>query len=91
MLANTNLCVLEELPALRDGSVWVGGFRNIVDHLSKNSGQRVDLDSALDRKDRANITAYVWVQSASSGVRSQLMCEIASRLLSKPMGNLYLI
>jgi len=49
--------------------VWVGGFQNIIDHLKKSSDKRVDLDSALDRKGRANITAYVWAQSANSGVR----------------------
>ena len=51
--------VSEELPALRDGSAWVGGFRNIVDHLSKISDSRWELDHDLDRKDRANVTAYV--------------------------------
>lgn len=49
----------EELPVLRDGSTSIGGFENIVQHLSKKSDGRWDLDQQLpDPEDRADITAY---------------------------------
>ena len=50
----------ETLPALRDGLLWVGGFRNIIDHL----GRRSDRHWALGLEDEfskaaADITAYL--------------------------------
>ncbi|KAJ5628908.1 Mitochondrial outer membrane transport complexTom37/metaxin [Penicillium lividum] len=47
-----------ELPALRDGSVWVSRFRNIVDYLRKCSNGDWNLDRDLSESDKADNTAF---------------------------------
>lgn len=48
----------EELPALRDGSTWIGGYRDIVDYVRQYSDGRWDLDARLDPRTRADCVAY---------------------------------
>ncbi|KAL8823364.1 MAG: hypothetical protein Q9191_005921 [Dirinaria sp. TL-2023a] len=53
------LSVQQALPALRDGSKWIGGFRNIVKHLSETPDRHWDLDSNnFSATDKADITAF---------------------------------
>ena len=46
-----------ELPALRDGSVTVGGYQSIVEYLREKSDGKWDLDSTLDTQQKADSTA----------------------------------
>ncbi|KAI9715271.1 MAG: hypothetical protein M1812_006082 [Candelaria pacifica] len=48
----------DELPALRDGSTWVGGFGNIVQYLKRYSDGKWDLDAELDPEQRADCIAF---------------------------------
>jgi hypothetical protein len=50
------LSFLGELPSLRHGSTWIGGFRNIVEYL-RQFGKGWDLDSCLTRDERADCIA----------------------------------
>ncbi|KAI9681996.1 MAG: hypothetical protein M1817_000050 [Caeruleum heppii] len=47
-----------QLPALRDGSTWSGGFRTIVTRLRQISEGGWDLDRSLTDDERAEITAF---------------------------------
>ncbi|KAF7594806.1 hypothetical protein BBP40_008309 [Aspergillus hancockii] len=47
-----------ELPALRNGSTWVSRFRNIVDYLRQYSNGEWDLDTGLNRLQRADSIAF---------------------------------
>ncbi|WEW59642.1 hypothetical protein PRK78_005121 [Emydomyces testavorans] len=47
-----------ELPALRTGSRWISGFRNIVEFLKQYSNGEWDLDSWLGPKERADFVAF---------------------------------
>ena len=50
----------EELPVLRDDSIAIGGFENIVHHLRERSNGHWDLDRRFtSQKDRADINAYL--------------------------------
>ena len=54
--SNPLLSPSRELPALRDGTTWVSGFRGIIEYLRHNNG-RV-LDDALGREERADALAF---------------------------------
>ncbi|KAL8708599.1 MAG: hypothetical protein Q9220_006535 [cf. Caloplaca sp. 1 TL-2023] len=57
--SNPTLSPTRELPALRDDSIWVGGFQNIVAHLGDKSGGQWDLDRACNSQGRADVAACV--------------------------------
>ncbi|CAL8576651.1 hypothetical protein XPA_002518 [Xanthoria parietina] len=46
------------LPALRDESIWIAGFQNIVVHLLETSHGQWHLDRDCTSQDRADISAY---------------------------------
>ncbi|KAI9706680.1 MAG: hypothetical protein M1836_003690 [Candelina mexicana] len=48
----------KELPAVRDGSIWVGGFRNIIRYLKQLADGKWDLDAELDPQQGADCTAF---------------------------------
>lgn len=48
-----------ELPALRNGSIWIAGFANIVDYIRKlNREWDLDARAELEDSDRADLIAY---------------------------------
>ena len=49
--------VLEELPAVKNGSLWVSRFRNIVDYLRKYSDGQWHLDADLESQQKADCLA----------------------------------
>jgi sorting and assembly machinery component 37 len=49
--------VIDELPALKNGDVWVSKFRNIVDYVRQYSDQAWDLDADWTGLDKADIAA----------------------------------
>ncbi|KAK6528810.1 hypothetical protein TWF694_004043 [Orbilia ellipsospora] len=55
---NTNLSPNGALPALKDGSRWIGGFDSIVSYLSSRSSGRSDLDRNLSEIQKAEAVAY---------------------------------
>ena len=57
-IADKGLVVLEDLPALRDGSTWIGGFRNILDYVRQYSHGQWDLDADLEPQEQADCIAY---------------------------------
>ncbi|KAI9810177.1 MAG: hypothetical protein M1827_006623 [Pycnora praestabilis] len=48
----------KDLPALRNGSTWVGGFRNIIDYIRQYSDGQWDLDSELEQHEKADCSAF---------------------------------
>ncbi|KAI4269070.1 MAG: hypothetical protein L6R38_007609 [Xanthoria sp. 2 TBL-2021] len=55
--SDPTLSPTRELPALRDDSIWIGGFQNIVAHLLEKSKGQWDLDRDCTSQDRADISA----------------------------------
>lgn len=51
--------MIDELPALKDGSTWVSRFRKIVDYLRQYSDGKWDLDQGLDEVEKADNIACV--------------------------------
>ena len=49
---------LGQLPALKDGEVWVAGYRNIVNYLRDSSAGEQDLDKSLTSSQQADCIAY---------------------------------
>ena len=47
----------DELPALRNGTTWIGGFRNIIDYIRQYSGGEWALDTNLEGKAKADCAA----------------------------------
>ena len=87
-MADLSSDLSETLPALRDGSEWIGGFQNIVNHLSERPDRHWDLDAAdLSLTDKADITGYVLphIQRANSQVNPDF--PLAFRPSSKPTVN----
>ncbi|OKL64665.1 hypothetical protein UA08_00099 [Talaromyces atroroseus] len=62
-----------ELPALRNGDVWVSKFRNIVDYVRQYSDQAWDLDAEWTGLDNADITAF----SAFVESNGQLLIDLS--------------
>lgn len=56
-MADRAFAVPEELPALRDGSTWIGGFRNILDYVRQHSHGQWDLDRELEPQEKADCIA----------------------------------
>lgn len=56
-LRTTQLTFVDELPAVKCGSIWTSRFRNIVDYLRKYSAGEWDLDKDLDQLQRADSIA----------------------------------
>ncbi|KAL8827173.1 MAG: hypothetical protein Q9170_007115 [Blastenia crenularia] len=57
--SNPTLTPTRDLPAVRHGSVWIGGFRNIIHYLQHNcEGQWQSLDRNCNPQDQADISAY---------------------------------
>jgi len=54
--SNPLLSPSRELPALRDGTVWVPGFHGIIEYLRHKNGSA--LDDALVREERADALAF---------------------------------
>jgi len=53
--------VTEELPALKDEDVFLGGLQNIIDYLRQKSSGKWDLDHEFNSsREKADITAYVF-------------------------------
>ncbi|POS87900.1 hypothetical protein EPUL_002217 [Erysiphe pulchra] len=50
--------VLDELPALRDGDIWIGGFRNIFHYLAQHSSGKWILDIGLSEQEGADCIAF---------------------------------
>ena len=48
---------VEDLPALRDGSTWIGGFRNILDYVRQYSDGEWDLDGDLEGREKSDSIA----------------------------------
>lgn len=48
---------LGELPALQNENIWVGGFRNIVDHVTQLSSGEWSLDAELEGLEKADCIA----------------------------------
>lgn len=47
-----------ELPALRNGSIWIGGYANIVDYIRKlNEDYNLDKKVELEGMERADVIA----------------------------------
>lgn len=56
----------QELPALRDGSTWIGGFYHIVGHLQILSSRPYTLDSSLTTSQTADRIAFsAFIQSTA--------------------------
>ena len=53
------ILLIDELPALKDGSTWVSRFRKIVDYLRQYSDGKWDLDQGLDEVEKADNIACV--------------------------------
>ncbi|KAI9743878.1 MAG: hypothetical protein M1818_002612 [Claussenomyces sp. TS43310] len=47
-----------ELPALRNENIWIGGFRNILDYITKLSGGAWSLDADLEGIAKADCVAF---------------------------------
>ncbi|PWW77379.1 hypothetical protein C7212DRAFT_276661 [Tuber magnatum] len=54
--SNPLLSPSRELPALRDGTTWVSGFRGVIEYLRRKNDS--SLDDALDRVQRAEALAF---------------------------------
>lgn len=50
--------LLDELPALKDGNKWIGGFRNILNYITQVSSGKWDLDVGLSEQESADCIAY---------------------------------
>ena len=48
----------DELPALRNGDIWIGGFRNIFHYLAQCSAGEWVLDAGLPEQEGADCIAY---------------------------------
>ncbi|KAL8931974.1 MAG: hypothetical protein Q9216_007007 [Gyalolechia sp. 2 TL-2023] len=57
--SNPALSPTRELPALRHGSMWIGGLQNILHHLHHTSGGQWDLDRDCHRADIAAYTSFL--------------------------------
>lgn len=51
------LILLDELPALRNGSIWIGGFRNIFHYIAQYSAGDWVLDVGLPEQEAADCIA----------------------------------
>jgi sorting and assembly machinery component 37 len=58
----------DQLPALRNDNVWIGGFRNIVDFVSQLSNGRWSLDVDLEGIEKADCIAYVLFNSGKDSI-----------------------
>jgi sorting and assembly machinery component 37 len=47
----------DELPALKNGTLWISRYRNIIDYLVKYSAAEWDLDSGLSKLQKADVIA----------------------------------
>jgi sorting and assembly machinery component 37 len=47
----------DELPALRNGDIWIGGFRNIFHYIAQHSGGEWILDAGLPEQAAADCVA----------------------------------
>ncbi|RKF77024.1 Metaxin-like protein [Golovinomyces cichoracearum] len=57
--SNPALSPTHELPALRDGIIWIGGFRNIFHYLAQHSSGKWILDVNLSEQEGADCVAYL--------------------------------
>ncbi|KAL8946676.1 MAG: hypothetical protein Q9222_006962 [Ikaeria aurantiellina] len=76
--SNPTLSPTRELPALRDGSIWVGGFQNIVAYLSDKSGGQWNLDQACSSQNRADISAYTSILETRAQALIDLSLYVSS-------------
>lgn len=51
--------IADTLPALRDGDIWIGGFRNIFHYVAQISAGEWVLDAGLPEQEGADCIAYV--------------------------------
>jgi sorting and assembly machinery component 37 len=51
------LSVADELPALRNGDIWIGGFRNIFHYIAQYSAGEWVLDAGLSEQESADCIA----------------------------------
>ena len=57
-----------ELPALRNGSIWIGGYANIVDYIRKiNPEWDLDAKADLEGLEKADLIAYVHISAILEG------------------------
>ncbi|KAH8600979.1 Tom37 C-terminal domain-containing protein [Bisporella sp. PMI_857] len=49
---------IDELPALRNGEIWIGGFRNIARYIAEYSAGDWVLDSKLTKEEGADCIAF---------------------------------
>lgn len=56
--SNPTISPTYELPALRDGDIWIGGFRNIFHYLAQHSSGKWILDVGLSEQEGADCIAY---------------------------------
>ncbi|KAI1005551.1 hypothetical protein K3495_g2664 [Podosphaera aphanis] len=60
VMASSNLALSPtyELPALRDGEIWIGGFRNIFHYIAQCSSGKWGLDVGLSEQEIADCVAW---------------------------------
>lgn len=56
--SNPTVSPTYELPALRDGDIWIGGFRNIFHYLAQHSSGKWILDIGLSEQEGADCIAF---------------------------------
>ncbi|KHJ36007.1 putative mitochondrial import receptor subunit [Erysiphe necator] len=56
--SNPTISPTYELPALRDGDIWIGGFRNIFHYLAQHSSGKWILDVGLSEQEGADCIAF---------------------------------
>ncbi|PQE25346.1 mitochondrial import receptor subunit (Tom37) protein [Rutstroemia sp. NJR-2017a BBW] len=56
--SDPTLSPTNELPALRNDNVWIGGYRNILEYIKEYSKGKWVLDAGLRDEDAADCTAY---------------------------------
>ncbi|KAL2864159.1 glutathione S-transferase family protein [Aspergillus lucknowensis] len=72
----------QELPALKNGSIWVSRFRNIADYLRQYSNGEWDLDGDLTALEKADSVAF----SSFVESRAQVLIDLSLYVTS---GNYY--
>ncbi|KAL7270462.1 hypothetical protein RUND412_006833 [Rhizina undulata] len=55
--SNSLLSPTKELPAIRDGTTWIAGFRGIIEYVRQSLGI-ADIDAVMDEKERAECIAF---------------------------------
>ncbi|KAF3933480.1 Metaxin-1 [Dactylella cylindrospora] len=55
---NVGLSPTGSLPALKDGTTWIGGFDNIISYVNAKSSGQSDIDKSLSDAQKAQVTAY---------------------------------